>query len=51
MSPELNRLAELLPGPQEAPDRAQDWEAAEAELGTVLPADYRELIEPMPARF
>ncbi|MEV0598442.1 SMI1/KNR4 family protein [Streptomyces sp. NPDC050315] len=43
MSPELSRLAELLPRPA-AVGHAPNWDAAEAELHTALPADYRELI-------
>ncbi|MGW0189362.1 SMI1/KNR4 family protein [Streptomyces sp. NPDC003362] len=43
MSPELKRLAELLPTPAD-PQTAPDWSAAEENLHATLPTDYRELI-------
>ncbi|MFJ8542334.1 SMI1/KNR4 family protein [Streptomyces sp. NPDC093586] len=44
MSPELNRLTELLPTPA-GPPTAPNWSAVEKNLHTTLPADYQELIE------
>jgi hypothetical protein len=44
MSPELNRLAELLPAPV-GPQTAPNWSVAEEDLHATLPTDYRELIE------
>ncbi|UDL97015.1 SMI1/KNR4 family protein [Streptomyces longhuiensis] len=43
MSPELNRLTEVLPRPS-TPTQTPDWDAAETALSTALPADYKELI-------
>ncbi|MFJ9806555.1 SMI1/KNR4 family protein [Streptomyces wuyuanensis] len=43
MHPAVERLTELVPPP--GPRRSRDWPAAEQELGTPLPADYRELVE------
>jgi hypothetical protein len=43
MNPDLTRLSELLPAPS-GPGTAPDWDAAEAQLSTVLPEDYKELI-------
>ncbi|KPC78366.1 SMI1/KNR4 family protein [Streptomyces sp. NRRL S-4] len=42
MHPAVERLTELVaPGPP----RFRDWPAAERELGTTLPTDYRQLVE------
>ncbi|MFG2526216.1 hypothetical protein [Streptomyces sp. NPDC048527] len=44
MTPDLTRLTELLPRPQDSV-QAPDWNAAESTLRTALPADYKELID------
>ncbi|MFE4255290.1 SMI1/KNR4 family protein [Streptomyces sp. NPDC056910] len=44
MTPDLTRLTELLPRPQDS-GQVPDWNAAESTLQTALPADYKELIE------
>lgn len=44
MTPELTRLTELLPRPQDG-GQALDWNAAESTLQTARPADCKELIE------
>jgi hypothetical protein len=41
---DLDELTSLVPPPDEPPP-AVDWDAAHAELGVELPADYRALVE------
>ncbi|MGW1467206.1 SMI1/KNR4 family protein [Streptomyces sp. NPDC002308] len=43
MHPDVERLTALVDPP--APPRTVDWAAVEEELGTPLPADYRQLVE------
>ena len=43
MHPAAQRLSELIP--PGTPRRARDWAAAEQQLGTPLPEDYKELVE------
>lgn len=43
MHPAVERLTALIP-PQ-GPRRPRNWAAAEGELGTALPQDYKELVE------
>ncbi|WAU78462.1 SMI1/KNR4 family protein (plasmid) [Streptomyces sp. Qhu-G9] len=46
MHPAVERLARLYPQAAAQDDRpAVDWESAEAELGSPLPDDYKELVE------
>ncbi|GAA2339556.1 SMI1/KNR4 family protein [Streptomyces kunmingensis] len=44
MTPDLTRLTELLPRPQDS-GQTPDWNTAETTLQTALPADYKELID------
>ena len=43
MHPAVERLTELVA--PSGPRRSRDWPAVERELGTTLPADYRQLVE------
>ncbi|WP_369391118.1 SMI1/KNR4 family protein [Streptomyces sp. CG1] len=43
MHPAVERLAEMVP--PGTPRRSRDWAAAERQLGTPLPDDYKELVE------
>lgn len=43
MHPAVERLTELVPPP--GPRRSRHWPSAEQELGTPLPADYRQIVE------
>lgn len=42
---QLSAVLEPPASPVETPRRAEDWAAAEADLGTPLPADYKAFIE------
>ncbi|MEU0786107.1 SMI1/KNR4 family protein [Streptomyces sp. NPDC006173] len=43
MHPAVERLTEIIP--PDAARRSRDWAAAEQQLGTPLPEDYKELVE------
>ncbi len=43
MNPTVARITELVPPP--APPRPRDWETVEAQLGTPLPEDYKQLVD------